>query len=101
MERKRSTALVTGASRGIGREFARLLAANGHGLVLVGRDAAALDEFARQLSREYGTTIRCEAIDLSVPGAPSKQPRAPPVRLSTDTFRKQIRSASLARASTG
>ena len=72
MERKRSTALVTGASRGIGREFARLLAANGHGLVLVGRDAAALDEFARQLSREYGTTIRCEAIDLSVPGAPQQ-----------------------------
>jgi len=72
VERKRSTAVVTGASRGIGREFARQLAAGGHDLVLVGRDAAALGELARQLSREDGTTVRCEAIDLSAPGAPEQ-----------------------------
>jgi len=72
VECKRSTAVVTGASRGIGREFARQLAAGGHDLVLVGRDAAALGELARQLSREDGTTVRCEAIDLSAPGAPEQ-----------------------------
>jgi short-subunit dehydrogenase len=72
MEPKRSTALVTGASRGIGREFARQLAADGCDLVLVGRDAAPLDDLARQLESEYGVTVQCEAIDLSVAGAPER-----------------------------
>src|SRR4030095_7607005 len=69
MELERSTALVTGASRGIGRELARQLAANVHDLVLVGRDATALVEIARQLGVEHGVSVRTEAIDLSVPGA--------------------------------
>src|SRR5215471_18290509 len=72
MERRRSTALVTGASRGIGREFARQLAADGHDLVLVGRDAAALDDLARQIGAAHGVAVRSEAIDLSVPGAPEQ-----------------------------
>jgi short-subunit dehydrogenase len=69
MELERSTALVTGASRGIGRELARQLAADGCNLVLVGRDRAALDELAQALGAQHGVTVRCEAIDLSVPGA--------------------------------
>ena len=69
MELERSTALVTGASRGIGRELARQLAADGCNLVLVGRDCAALDELAQELSAQHGVMVRCEAIDLSVPGA--------------------------------
>jgi short-subunit dehydrogenase len=69
MELERSTALVTGASRGIGRELARQLAADGFNLVLVGRDGAGLDELAQELGAQHGVTVRCEAIDLSVPGA--------------------------------
>jgi uncharacterized protein len=69
MKLERGTALVTGASRGIGRELARQLAADGHELVLVGRDAPALDELARQLRAEHGVAVRSETIDLSTSGA--------------------------------
>ena len=69
MELERSTALVTGASRGIGRELARQLAADGFNLVLVGRDSAGLHGLAQELCAQHGVTVRCEAIDLSVPGA--------------------------------
>ena len=69
MELERSTALVTGASRGIGRELARQLAADGCNLVLVGRDSAGLYELAQELGTQHGVTVRCEAIDLSVPSA--------------------------------
>jgi uncharacterized protein len=69
---RRSTALVTGASRGIGRELARQLAADGCDLVLVGRDAAALNELAREIVAAHGVVVQCEAIDLSVPGAPEQ-----------------------------
>lgn len=72
MEQKRSIALVTGASRGIGRELARQLAGEGRDLVLVGRDADALGELARALGSEYGVAVRCEAMDLSAPGAPER-----------------------------
>jgi uncharacterized protein len=68
MERDRSTALVTGASRGIGRELARLLAADGCNLVLVGRDTAALEGLAQQLRARHDVSVRLEAIDLSIPG---------------------------------
>ncbi|OYZ82065.1 MAG: hypothetical protein B7Y12_05040, partial [Rhizobiales bacterium 24-66-13] len=42
-------ALVTGGSGGIGLEFARLLARDGFALILVARDAARLEEAARDL----------------------------------------------------
>jgi short-subunit dehydrogenase len=69
MDLERSTALVTGASRGIGRELARLLAADGRDLVLVGRDEAALVELAQEIAAQHGAAVRFEAIDLSAPGA--------------------------------
>lgn len=47
----RQTALVTGATRGIGRDVASALAAEGCNLVLTGRDAAALARVGRELSR--------------------------------------------------
>ena len=65
----RKTALVTGASRGIGRELARRLAADANDLVLVGRDAAGLEELAGELRAAHGVEIRCEPLDLSEPHA--------------------------------
>jgi len=62
------TALVTGASRGIGLELARLLAADGHDLVLVSRSPEELDEARRRLVEQHGVSARCFSRDLSRPG---------------------------------
>lgn len=59
-----STALVTGASSGIGRELAKLLRRDGHELVLVARRETALHELAHELG---GATV--VALDLSQRGA--------------------------------
>jgi len=58
-------ALVTGASSGIGREFARLLAAHGHPLVLVARDQTRLAKVADSLRAEHGVEVWTIAADLA------------------------------------
>jgi len=58
-------ALVTGASRGLGAEFARQLAARGLNLALAARSEDQLKELARMLEREYNITVKIIPIDLS------------------------------------
>jgi short-subunit dehydrogenase len=58
-------ALVTGASSGIGKEFARQIAASGLNLVLVARRLPLLEEVGRTLANEYGIHYRTLALDLS------------------------------------
>jgi uncharacterized protein len=60
-----STALVTGASAGIGRELARALAERGHGVTLVARRADRLEELAQELSGTHGVRAEFVAADLA------------------------------------
>src|SRR5215218_3749490 len=67
----RQTALITGASGGIGLELARLFAAGGYDLVLVARSTAKLEELAGEL-RQHGGTVRVLAKDLASPESPEE-----------------------------
>jgi uncharacterized protein len=61
------TALITGASSGIGRELAAVFARNHCDLVLVARREELLGQLAKELSGRYGVQARAEAVDLSDP----------------------------------
>jgi short-subunit dehydrogenase len=63
------TALVTGASTGIGAEFSRQLAARGANLVLVARSIDKLEAAAEALRKAYGVDVTTVKLDLSEPGA--------------------------------
>ncbi len=63
------TAIVTGASSGIGLEFSRLLAKEGYALVLVARDEGKLNQLAADLAKAHGVATATVAADLAKPGA--------------------------------
>ena len=63
------TALITGASSGIGKEFARLHATHGGDLVIVARRGQELEELKRELESKHKVSVRCVALDLTAPGA--------------------------------
>ena len=62
---KHGWALVTGASSGMGSEFARQLAARGYNLVLVARREARLQSMVEEINRDWGTATEVISADLS------------------------------------
>src|SRR6267142_3603408 len=63
------TALITGASFGIGQELARIFAREGYSLVLVARSGDKLRQLAAELEKANGTRSLILASDLSAPGS--------------------------------
>ncbi len=66
------TALITGASSGIGLELASLAARARHDLVLVARNRERLESIARGLGEEFGVRVTVVPEDLSRPAAPGE-----------------------------
>jgi len=64
-------ALITGASAGLGAEFARQLASMGHNLILVARRQDRLEVLAGTLNQQYGVAIEVILADLVDPAAPA------------------------------
>lgn len=62
---KKITALITGASTGIGATYAERLARRGHDLVLVARDTKRMEELAKRLRLETGVTVDILVADLT------------------------------------
>jgi len=61
--------LITGASQGIGLEFAKLFAADGHHLVLLARDEPRLKAIAAELEQAHGVKVLVLPKDLAKPNA--------------------------------
>ena len=66
------TALITGASAGLGLEYAKLFAADKHDLVLVARRRERLDQLAAELASKHGVKTLVVAADLQDPAAPKQ-----------------------------
>jgi uncharacterized protein len=65
MAGKTRTALITGASSGIGAEFARQLAGDGYNLILVARRQQKMEELAADLEGKYGIKVGIATADLA------------------------------------
>ena len=64
--------LITGASAGLGEEFARQLAVQGRDLVLVARRSKPMEKLAAELHDEYNVAVDVIGADLSVEGEPGR-----------------------------
>ena len=78
------TAVVTGASAGLGVEYAKELASRGSNLVLVARRKDLLDALGAQIAKQHGVRVDTIGLDLSTPGA-AKKLVAALKKLSVDT----------------
>jgi uncharacterized protein len=65
----RPFAIVTGASRGIGAEYAKALAAKCYDLLLVARDQVRLERMALELTAQHAVSVQTEVMDLTIPDA--------------------------------
>ncbi len=72
MNTKKHTALITGASEGIGMELARIHASKGDHLVLVARRADRLEALKKELETQYGIQVLVLAKDLSLDNSPKE-----------------------------
>src|SRR5712691_10743911 len=70
MNGQKRTALITGASGGIGYEFAKLCAQDHNNLVLIARSGSKLAQIADELQQQFGISARSIALDLASPIAP-------------------------------
>ncbi len=59
------TAVITGATSGIGASFSRILAAQGYDLLITGRRKEKLSAFAEKLRAEHGITVKVSIVELS------------------------------------
>jgi short-subunit dehydrogenase len=70
MSNARPVALITGASMGLGAEFARLLASEGYDLVLTARGAERMATLKKEVENLHGVTAHVLVADLTDPRAP-------------------------------
>ncbi|XXF80296.1 SDR family oxidoreductase [Myxococcaceae bacterium GXIMD 01537] len=68
----RKVALVTGASAGLGEQFAQLFARDGHDVILVARSAGKLEALSAKLEQAHGVKAHVLPADLGQPDAPEK-----------------------------
>lgn len=69
---KPTRAVITGASSGIGEEFAKTLAGQRVNLVIVARRTERLEQLANELMKEHGITVEVMTLDLTETDAPEK-----------------------------
>src|SRR5438552_9312674 len=67
-----NAALITGASAGLGREYAKLFAADGHDVVLVARRRDRLEALAKELEGKHRVRAHVVAADLGSGGGPRR-----------------------------
>lgn len=68
----KNTALITGASGGIGYELAQLFAQDGYDLIIIARGADKLKQVADELQKQFGISVKPITLDLSLPSAPQE-----------------------------
>ncbi|BFT62933.1 SDR family NAD(P)-dependent oxidoreductase [Pseudomonas moorei] len=97
MSSSKKTAVVTGASSGIGAVYADRLAARGYDLVLVARRADRLAALAEKLSKKHGVSVQSLVADLEKEADVAKVEK---VLGSDDSVRLLVNNAGVARFST-